>query len=46
MIANDVEAKSEAVRGLGRGRRCAGDGPPAARRGRGGGGAQGIGGRC
>ena len=45
MIANDVEAKREAMRGLGQGRRRAGDGPPAARRGRGGGGAQGTGGR-
>ena len=45
MIANDVEAKREAMRGLGRGRRRARDGPPAARRGRGGGDAQGTGGR-
>ena len=44
VIANDVEAKREAMRGLGRGRRRAGDGPLAARRGRGGCGAQGTGG--
>ena len=36
MIANDVEAKREVMRGLGRGQRCAGDGPPAVRRGQGG----------